>query len=148
MHLGHLRERPDDIGDDVRQRFEVGSLTSALDYLKAQRARVAFNARMAEAMRTYDVLLAPTNTFAAPPIGERESIVAGDAHPTRTLLARLTRPFNLTGQPAVSVPCGFDANGMPIGMQIAARAWHEATALRVAHAYEQATEWHTRRPAV
>ena len=148
VHLGHLRERPGDIGDDVRQRFEVGALTSALDYVKAQRARVAFNASMAEAMQTYDVLLAPTNTFGAPPIGERESIVDGSAHPTRTLLARLTRPFNLTGQPAVSVPCGFTAAGTPIGMQIATRAWREATALRVAHAYEQATEWSERRPGV
>ena len=148
VHMEHLRDRPDDIGDDVRQRFEVGALTPARDYMKAQRARRAFNAEMAKAMETYDVLLAPTNTFAAPPIGERESIVAGEAHPTRTLLARLTRPFNLTGQPGVSVPCGFDSAGMPIGMQFGARPWREATALRVAHAYEQATEWHTRRPPV
>ena len=146
VHLEHLRERPDDIGDDVRQRFEVGALTPAIDYMKAQRARRAFNAQMAEAMRTYDVLLAPTNTFCAPPIGERESVVAGRVYPTRTLLARLTRPFNLTGQPAVSVPCGFTESGMPIGMQVATRTWDEAMALRVAHAYQQAAGWHTRRP--
>ena len=146
VHLDHLRDRPDDIGDDVRQRFEVGALTPAQDYIKAQRARRVFNAHMAEAMRTYDVMLAPTTTFGAPPIGERESVVAGNAHPTRTLLARLTRPFNLTGQPGVSVPCGFNSSGMPIGMQFGARPWHEATALRVAHTYEQAAGWHTRRP--
>ena len=104
VHLQHLRDRPDDIGDDVRQRFEVGALTPAQDYIKAQKARRVFNARMAEAMQAYDVLLAPTTTFGAPPIGERESVVAGEAYPTRTLLARLTRPFNLTGQPGVSVP--------------------------------------------
>ena len=148
VHLDHLRDRPDDIGGDVRQRFEVGALTPAQDYIKAQKARRVFNARMAEAMQTYDVLLAPTTTFGAPPIGERESIVAGEAHPTRTLLARLTRPFNLTGQPGVSVPCGFNSDGMPIGMQFGARPWREATALRVAHAYERAAGWHTRRPPV
>ena len=93
VHLEHLRERPDDIGDDVRQRFEVGALTPAQDYIKAQKARRVFNAHMAEAMRTYDVLLAPTTTFGAPPIGERESVVAGEAYATRTLLARLTRPL-------------------------------------------------------
>ena len=148
VHLEHLRDRPDDIGDDVRQRFEVGALTPAQDYIKAQKARRVFNARMAEAMETYDVLLAPTTTFGAPPIGERESVVSGEPYATRTLLARLTRPFNLTGQPGVSVPCGFNSAGMPIGMQFGARPWREATALRVAHAYEQAAGWHTRRPPV
>ena len=148
VHHEHLRDRPDDIGDDVRQRFEVGSLTPAQDYIKAQRARRVFSARVAEAMETYDVLLAPTTTFGATPIGERETIVAGEPYATRTLLARLTRPFNLTGQPGVSVPCGFNSAGMPMGMQFGARPWREATALRVAHAYEQAAGWHTRRPSV
>ena len=146
VHFEHLRDRPDDIGDDVRQRFEVGSLTPAQDYIKAQRARRVFSVQVAEAMETYDVLLAPTTTFGAPPIGERESIVAGEPYATRTLLARLTRPFNLTGQPGVSVPCGFNSSGMPMGMQFGARPWREATALRVAHAYEQAAGWHTHRP--
>ena len=63
-----------------------------------------------------------------------------------SLMSRLTRPFNLTGQPTISVPCGFTSEGMPIGMQLAGRQWQEATVLRAAHAYEQATDWHTRRP--
>ena len=61
-------------------------------------------------------------------------------------LARLTRPFNLTGTPALSVPCGFTAGGLPIGLQIAGRAFDEATVLRVGHAYEQAARFPVRRP--
>ena len=148
VHIKHLRERADDIGNDVRSRFEVGALTPAIDYIRAQRARAAFNTEMANAVQDFDVLLAPTTPFGAPPIGERTSRVGGRTEPTRSLLARLTRPFNLTGQPAVSVPCGFTSSGVPIGMQFGARAFDEATALRVAHAYEQATEWHTRRPPI
>ncbi len=148
VHIKHLRERADDIGNDVRSRFEVGALTPAIDYIRAQRARAAFNTEMANTMQDFDVLLAPTTPFGAPQIGERTSRVGGRTEPTRSLLARLTRPFNLTGQPAVSVPCGFTSSGVPIGMQFGARAFDEATALRVAHAYEQATEWHTRRPPI
>ncbi|MBI4337162.1 MAG: hypothetical protein HY683_04950 [Chloroflexi bacterium] len=64
------------------------------------------------------------------------------------MLGTLTRPCNFTGTPAVSVPCGFDSRGLPIGLQIMGRAWDEATVLKAAHAYEGATEWHTRWPEV
>jgi aspartyl-tRNA(Asn)/glutamyl-tRNA(Gln) amidotransferase subunit A len=62
------------------------------------------------------------------------------------LLTQFTRPFNLTGAPAISVPCGFDDLGLPVGLQIAGKPWNEGTVLRVAYAYEQATPWHTHRP--
>ncbi len=61
-------------------------------------------------------------------------------------LIRFTAPFDLSGFPALSVPCGFGSGGLPIGLQIAGRPWAEATVLRVAHAYQQITDWHTRRP--
>jgi aspartyl-tRNA(Asn)/glutamyl-tRNA(Gln) amidotransferase subunit A len=63
-------------------------------------------------------------------------------------LIRFTLPFNQTGYPAASVPCGFDGQGLPIGLQIAGRPWEETTVVRVAHAYQQSTDWHQRRPAL
>ena len=148
VHLGHLRDRPDDIGDDVRARLEAGALTPATDYIKAQRARTVFNREIAKTMRSYDVLLAPTGPIGAPKIGEAAVKVGGVEQPALSLLSRLTRPFNICGVPTVSVPCGFTSSGMPIGVQLAGRLFEEATVLRVAHAYEQATDWHTRRPPV
>ena len=64
------------------------------------------------------------------------------------LLVTLTRPHNMAGLPAVSIPCGFTADGLPVGMQLGGRALDEATVLRAAHAYQQATDWHARRPPV
>ncbi len=148
LHLEHLRDRADDIGADVRARLELGALTPATDYLKAQRARAVFNRQVAEAMQRYDILLAPSVPIGAPRIGERTVLVNGRAEPALSLLSRLTRPFNLGGVPTISVPCGFTPAGLPIGVQMAGRPFQEATVLRVAHAYEQATDWHTRRPPV
>ena len=143
-----LRDRPEDIGADVRARLRLGAMTPAVDYIKAQRARSAYNAQLDEAMRKYDLLLAPSVAVGATGIDQEFVEVAGKQENALSLMSRLTRPFNLTGQPTISIPCGFTSDGMPIGMQLAGRQWDEATALRAAHAYEQATEWHTRRPDV
>ena len=148
VHATHLREQPDQIGGDVRARLRLGALTLATDYIKAQRARSAFNAEMDDAMERYDLLIAPTIPTGAPRIDETFVEVAGKRENALSLLSRLTRPFNICGYPTVSVPCGFTESGMPIGMQIAGRPFEDAAVLRAAHAYEQATEWHERRPAV
>ncbi len=72
--------------------------------------------------------------------------IAGRRQPVRASLIRYTRVFNLTGHPAASVPCGFTAEGLPIGLHVIGRAFDEATVLRVADAYQRATDWHRRRP--
>ena len=146
FHLGHLRDRAEDIGADVRARLEAGALTLAKDYIKAQRARTAFNRQMAKTMERFDLLLTPTVPIGAPRIGETTVRVGDRIEPAVDLLSRLTRPFNISGVPTISVPCGFTSSGMPIGMQLAGRPFEEATVLRVAHAYEQATDWHSLRP--
>ncbi len=148
IHLNHLRDNANDIGPDVRSRFEMGALTPAIDFIKAQRARSAYNRQIAKTMESFDILLAPTEPFGAPELGERTVQVDGNTEVTARLLARLTRPFNITGTPAASIPCGFTSLGMPIGMQLAGRAFDEATVLRVADAYEHATEWHKMRPGL
>jgi Asp-tRNA(Asn)/Glu-tRNA(Gln) amidotransferase A subunit family amidase len=84
----------------------------------------------------------------AHPIGRSLTEVAGMPVNPFTLGVGLTVPFNLTGTPALSVPCGFSPEGLPIGLQIATRAWDEALALRIAAAYERATPWKDRHPAL
>ena len=148
IHLDNLRERADDFGADVRGRLEEGAMTPAVSYIAAQRARVEFNRKIAEAMKTYDILLAPTTAIGAPRIGDSVVEVGGVSEAKLAIMPRLTRPHNICGIPTVSVPCGFTSEGLPIGMQIAARAFEDAVALQAAYAYEQATEWHTRRPAI
>ena len=148
IHLEHLRHRADDIGPDVRARLEAAAMTPATDYIKAQRARTVFNQEIAKTLNRFEILLAPTVPIGAPKIGEPEVRVGETVEPALSLLARLTRPFNVCGVPTISVPCGFTSSGMPIGLQLAGRLFDEATVLRVAHAYEQATDWHTRRPPI
>ena len=148
IHMESLKTRPDDFDPDVRARLEMGALTPAIDYIKAQRARTAFNLEVGETMKEFDALLAPTLPVGSPKISEPTVRVAGKEIPKLALMPSLTRPFNITGQPTISVPCGFTSDGMPIGMQLAGRNYEDAFVLKVAHAYEQATEWHTRRPPI
>lgn len=146
IHTDNLRNRADDIGADVCARLQDGAMTPAISYIKSQRARTAFNRQIAEAMRQYDILLAPTTATAAPKIDDTVVQVGGSSEPKLSLMPRLTRPHNICGNPTVSVPCGFTSEGLPIGMQLAARPFQDAVALQVAHAYEQATDWHTQHP--
>jgi aspartyl-tRNA(Asn)/glutamyl-tRNA(Gln) amidotransferase subunit A len=148
IHLDNLRQRADDFGSDVRGRLEEGAMTPAVAYIAAQRARADFNRAIAEAMETYDILLAPTTALGAPKLGERFVDVGGVREAKLAIMPRLTRPHNICGIPTVSVPCGFTSDGLPIGMQLAARPFEDALALQVAHAYERATDWHMSRPSI
>ncbi len=143
-----LRTRPDDYGD-VRVQVELGKLVLATDYLRAQRLRTAMRQELEGLFTRVDALVMPTTRTVAHPIGQPFTEVAGRPVPnTSHLWVGLTVPFDLTGTPAVSVPCGFVANGLPIGLQIAGRAWDEATILRIAAAYEAATSWHQQHPSL
>lgn len=148
IHLDNLRRHPDDLDPAVRGRLEEGAMTPAVSYIAAQRARTEFNRAIAEAMETYDILLAPTTALGAPRLGDQVVDVGDEKEVKLAIMPRLTRPHNICGIPTVSVPCGFTSDGLPIGMQLAARPFEDALALQVAHAYEQATEWHTQRPPV
>lgn len=148
VHIDNLREQPQNIGSDVRGRLQVGALTSAHDYIKAQRARFKFNESIAKTMETYDILIAPTVASGAPKINQTEIEIGGKQENALSLMSRLTRPFNICGYPTASVPSGFTSAGLPTGIQIAGRPFEDSTVLRVAHAYEQATEWHTLKPSI
>src|SRR4029077_12463774 len=90
-----------------------------------------------------DLLVTPTMPIPAPAIADLKRDAAA-LRPAELALLRNTRPFNVWGLPAISVPCGFTKRGLPIGLQIAGAHWREDLVLRLGHAYEQATEWHTR----
>ena len=82
----------------------------------------------------------------APRILERRIEIGGEALPAVPMLTKYTRVYNITGSPAVSVPCGFGPDGLPVGLHLAGRNFDELSVLRAAYAYQQATDWHTRRP--
>jgi aspartyl-tRNA(Asn)/glutamyl-tRNA(Gln) amidotransferase subunit A len=147
-HEEWLKTRAGEYGDDVRERLRVGAFVTGAEYLKGQRLRTPLKNEVDAALARLDVLLAPSTAIEATPVGQNEVRVGSETFPVRPSLIRFTRPFNLTGHPAASVPCGFTAEGLPMGLQIIGRPFDEATVLRVADAYQRLTEWHTRRPAM
>jgi aspartyl-tRNA(Asn)/glutamyl-tRNA(Gln) amidotransferase subunit A len=145
-HHEWLRTAAEQYGEDVRLRLKQGALLPAAAYFKAQRLREAIRREIDATLTGVDVLLTPTIPIATPTI-DRCRVAAGMPLPPELLhIPRLTRPFNLTGHPVISVPCGFTQSGMPVGMQIIGRTFDEAMVLRVAQAYEQATPWHRQHP--
>ena len=140
FHRDRLRDQPEWFGADVLTRLRTGAAYTSSDYSLARRTQTHIRRQFERFFENYDVLLTPTTPSAAP---LRDG---PDAVETARLLTRYTAPFNLTGLPAMSVPCGFTIDGMPVGLQIVGPAWSEARVLRAGHAYEQATDWHTRLP--
>jgi aspartyl-tRNA(Asn)/glutamyl-tRNA(Gln) amidotransferase subunit A len=141
-HWKWLKKKRKDYGEDVRSRIEGGFGQLSRTYLEAQRRRQLYTESFERALESVDVLVAPTLPVVAPRIGEIEVREGRALEDVRAALLRLTRPGNLTGLPALSIPCGFSMDGLPIGLQLIGRRFGEGTILRVAYAYEQATPWH------
>jgi aspartyl-tRNA(Asn)/glutamyl-tRNA(Gln) amidotransferase subunit A len=144
-HAEWLRERPADYGPDVRQRIRGGLLVRATEYLHAQHMRTLVQQDFAAAFEQVDVVLGPTMPLVAPLIGRTFEPSGPFNMAPRSIANRLTVPCNLTGMPALSVPCGF-SDGLPVGLQVMGPAFAEPLVLRVGAAYEAATEWHKQRP--
>ena len=142
VHRDRLKEHPEMFGEDIRRRLEDGAKTTSTEYALARRTQAEVRKRCELFFGTYDFLITPTTPIAAP------TIAGHDAVEQAARLTRFTAPFNLTGLPALSVPCGFTREGLPIGMQIVARAWGDAKALNAGYAFEQATEWHKHFPKI
>ena len=134
--------------EPVRLRLEAGLFISAADYLRAQQARAVFDRAARLLLEGVDLLVGPSEPVTAPPLLQQQVLAGEHEIGTVAALTQYTRPYNITGFPAISVPCGFSSEGMPIGLQLAGRPFDEETVLRAAHAYEQATEWHGRRPPI
>ena len=141
-----LRSDAPQIYEPVRLRLEAGLFISAADYLRAQQARAGFNRAVRRLLTDADLIAGPSAPITAPPLLQQQVLAGEQEIGTVAALTQYTRPYNLTGNPAISIPCGFSANNLPIGLQLAARPFDETALLRAAHAYEQATRWHTRRP--
>jgi len=147
IHTGSLRDRPEDFGSDVREMLSSYWPTTT-ELMAGQRAVDALTAAMRTTLETVDVLVTPTTPITAPLIGQESLRYGRMEESVLGAMIRCTAPFNATHLPALSLPCGFNRDGLPIGLQIAGRPFDEATVLRVGHAYEQATDWHLRSPAL
>jgi len=142
FHWNCLRRRPQDYGPDLRERMEKSVNQPTVVYLQAQEKRREITRTFAEVLEKVDALVAPTLPVVAPLLSEKEIRIARKKEPVRGILLRFTRPGNLTGLPAITLPCGFSPEKMPIGMQLLGRSHDEAKLLRIAQAYEEATPWH------
>jgi aspartyl-tRNA(Asn)/glutamyl-tRNA(Gln) amidotransferase subunit A len=123
-------------GPDVLQRLQTGAAYTSTEYALARRTQAELRRVFEGFFDKFDLLLTPTTPVPAPPI------TGPDAVEQAQLLTRFTAPFNLTGLPALSVPAGFTSGGLPVGLQLVSRPWAEATLLRAAYAFEQATQWY------
>jgi len=144
QHAGWFPSHAADYGEDVVKRLALGAKVPATAYLQAVELRDSFIEHFHAAMSKADVdaLLVPTTPIPAPLIGEETTAVCGTNHPTRALLLRNNRPANLGGLPAISVPCGFTPEGLPIGLQLIGSLTDEALLLRIGHAFERAYPFH------
>ena len=141
-----IRDRLQEINHDNRIAYLTWSLTPALAYFKALKLRALLRQQILQALTGFDVLLMPTMGVAAPKI-EPDPVIDSKAKTNRNR-AGMTTSFSLASSPAISINCGFTSNGLPIGLQIGGKPFDEQTVLNVAYAYEQATEWHKRRPPI
>ena len=141
-----IENQGDMIDPVVKARFDLGAGVSTAAYITAQRDRAALRAQVNRALRDVDVLAFPTCAATAAEFGQTEVAIRDGSMPALDALTRLTRLSNLTGLPSISVCCGFGQDGMPVGMQLVSRPLDEATLIRVAYAYEQATDWRIRAP--
>jgi aspartyl-tRNA(Asn)/glutamyl-tRNA(Gln) amidotransferase subunit A len=143
---GYFPAHAANYGDDVRTRIEDGAKVSAVEYLAGFDVQKRVRAELEAALRDADALVAPTVPIPAPPIGLERVSIGGTEMGLRAALVGMNRPSNFTGLPAISVPCGFTREGLPVGLQLIGRAFDEATVLRIAFAYERVHEWRWHRP--
>ena len=140
-HERNLRSRPADYGEMCRTWFRCGALFTAADYVQAQRFRSVMKREFSKVLQEVDVLASPTMPTAPPRFDESNPL-----SPARSI--SFVGAYNMTGMPALSVPCGFTPAGLPVGLQIAGKAFDEPTVLRVGYTYERHARWFERRPPI
>jgi len=142
FHHERLALHPEMFGADVRQRLESGVALTSREYSLARLVQAESRRHFEQFFEKYEILLLPTTPIPAPLIEGTQAVEAARQ------LTRFTAPFNLSGVPAISVPCGFTIGNLPIGLQIVSKHWGEAKILQAAQAYEKATDWHKRHPDI
>ncbi|RQT14949.1 amidase [Burkholderia contaminans] len=142
-HQCNLRERPQDFGEDVRARLTAGLQIPATEYLRAQRYRAELRDAFVDAFRSVDIFVSPTLPFTATRLGEMTVVVEdGVENDMQLAMARFAGIASLTGLPSLSVPCGFDDSGLPVGLQIIGRPFDEATLFHAGAAFQTVTNFH------
>jgi aspartyl-tRNA(Asn)/glutamyl-tRNA(Gln) amidotransferase subunit A len=144
-HRAWLDVRSEAYSDTVRARLLGGREVRAVDYFAAKDFGARFRAKLTDLQREIDLLVLPTMPVVAMPLDET-TVEVSEGERGMTVLNHLVSPFNLTGQPGLTVPCGFTAAGLPIGLQIVGRPFEEALVLAAGHAYQLRTDWHGRTP--
>lgn len=142
-HAEHITEKGAPYQPETLRRIRTGEKVSAAEYIERRRELDGARRHIRNVFAEVDVLVTPTTPIPAPKIAELKAN-ADALRPAELKLLRNTRPFNVWGLPAISLPCGFTQSGLPIGLQIAGPHWREDIVLQFAHAYEQATAWHKR----
>jgi aspartyl-tRNA(Asn)/glutamyl-tRNA(Gln) amidotransferase subunit A len=145
-HAENIVKRPELYSAETLWRLRSGQNITAPDYIQARRNLDLLRREVGKVFANVDVLVMPAVPVATPLITELKPGEQGNLRKTELATLRNTRPFNVYGLPAISVPCGFTGAGLPVGIQIAGPPWGEAVVLRLAHVYEQATGWCKRRP--
>lgn len=144
-HGDHVAKHPELYQPETLRRIRSGETITAAEYIQRRCELEQARRNIERVFAEVDLLLTPTTPMPAPAIAELRA--DPDAlRPAELKLLRNTRPFNVWGLPAISVPCGFTQNGLPVGLQIAGPYWREDLVLRLAQVYEQATAWHKRKP--
>lgn len=142
IHRMRLDEQPELFGEDVRRRLMLGAEVAGADYAEYRQRARQWRRSLELAFRDLDLVLTPAAETTAPRADDAEMIA------TTRRLTRLTYAWTLSGLPALSVPCGFDGAGLPIGLQLAAAPFREATLVRAGAAYQRLTDWHLHEPAL
>lgn len=146
-HEAYVTKTPELYQPETLFRIRLGADIKTGDYIQARRELAQTRREIGRAFETVDVLITPTTPVNPPTIAEMSVDVATSIEIGNRGI-RNTSPFDVYGLPTISVPCGFTKAGLPIGMQISGPLGGDAVVLQLAHAYEQATEWHKRRPAL
>ena len=146
-HAENAKKSPELYQPETLKRIRAGEDVTTATYIQARRQVDQYRRAIRKVFETVDLLITPTAPV--PPFTISELLADMDNLRTKEILSlRNTRPFNILGLPAISIPCGFTKTGLPIGMQISGAPWAEANVLRLAHAYEQQTDWHRKHPEV
>lgn len=144
-HAENAKKSPELYQPETLKRIRAGEDVTTTTYIQARRQVDQYRHTIRKVFETVDVLVTPTTPVS--PFTISELLADMDNLRTKEILSlRNTRPFNILGLPAISVPCGFTRAGLPIGLQISGAPWAEANVLRLAHAYEQQTDWHKKHP--
>jgi aspartyl-tRNA(Asn)/glutamyl-tRNA(Gln) amidotransferase subunit A len=140
-HARKLRSKPEEFGDMVRARFRMGGLFTSGEYVQAQRVRNVIKRDFAKALQHVDLIASPTMSNPAPAFQGIDVM-------TTARVPSFTGPYNVTGMPAISVPCGFTPKGLPVGLQLAGKPFDEPTVLQAAYTFQQHVRLFEKRPPV